>query len=320
MVIIMGNNTVELMLNGRKEKVRSHVLLQLVTQINNGYDYRKFCIVEGSTDEPFYSNISNIDLRNKIKYLYNDKRAYDAHEEMEVGKDAVISSYNMIRKNHTQYLDKCIFIIDRDYDGAKSMHYCYDIEREKRMSITPGYSFENMFLEEENVKIIFSYLKRSNKELKEFERKYKQFLEETKEYFRLKATIIEVKKKGTVCYQYNKSWYKKKLDYSEIFTFNFDSFHYADDYFNRCGMEEEIKSMRQFVERPENKNAFLFYNKYSEEIVANRDMLRGHDALNFLSAYLRDIFGIVLTQSLLNSLTRKINIRMTFVNGLGKNI
>ena len=73
-----------------------------------------------------------------------------------------------------------------------------------------------------------------------------------------------------------------------------------------------------------NINAKIFYNNYSKDIIYNRSYLRGHEALHFLIAYLRDVYNIELMDNPANELfinfTRIINVDMKFVNGLGKPI
>lgn len=323
----MSSEVVNALQKGRKEKIRSYILCHLATDLNRGYNYRFVCIVEGKTDRQFYSNIKSFDLKNNVRYLWNyrDSKTVD---DIDVGKDAVIASYNMIRKNpkYNIILNKCIFIIDRDYDGAKSMKYNYDEDRERKMSITPGHSYENFFLEENNIKKIFHYLGKTENDINEFEMKYKQFINEIGEFVRLKSSTIEVKKKGSPCYDYYAYNYKTPLNNisEDIFNFNFDCSHYNNYYFNKNKMLEEVRRMNDYINSYENKSALDFYRSYSKDIAYNRNYVRGHEAMNFLIAYLRDVHNIKLCDSPANTLFCKlaniIDVNFRIVNGLGKQI
>lgn len=322
----MNREVIDAIQRGRREKIRSYVLMNISTMLNKGYDYKWICVVEGKTDRLFYSNISEIDLKTKTRYLWN-YRTQDTYVDVDVGKDAVISSYRMIRKNprFNVLLNKCIFIIDHDYDGAKSMKYDYDVDRENKMSITLGHSYENYFLEKENVKKIFDYLGKNEKEITKFEQKYKQFLAESSEFFRLKSATIEVLKKGSICYDMYADTYHTNVELSkDIFDFKFDNFNFDNNYFNKKIMYNEIERMRNYINQYQNKSALKFYNHYSKNIINNRSYLRGHEAMNFLTAYLRDVFNIELinnsSNELLEQLTRIIDVNMNFVNGLGESI
>lgn len=306
----------------RNIKPRNHIIQSLTNSINS---YSRFCIVEGSTDKPFYSNINDSKVNQDIKYLWNVRDRND-----DTGKEAVISSYNRIIKDKNlegikKRIYKCVFIIDKDYDGAKCMNYEYNPMCEKCISITKGYSFENYFLEENNVKKIFNYLKLTNKDLERFEEKYKQFIQESTEYFRLRSSFIEQRKRGSECYSINGTPYKSLFNISkEIFVFNFDKDHFDGEYFNKNNMKQEIEQMRKEINRSRNTKALYYYNKISKEIIKKRDNLRGHEAMNFLIAYLRDIFGIKLIDNPANNLFIKlvklIEVDMKFVNGMGKEI
>ena len=319
----MSREVIDKIYSGRKEKIRSYVLMNLGTMVNKGYNYKKICIVEGSSDRIFYSNISCIDLNTNTRYLWN-YRSDDTYSDVDVGKDAVISSYNMIKKNPRVYelMKKCLFIIDRDYDGAKSMKYAYDVSREKNMCITLGHSYENFFLDENNIRKIFYFLGKNDNDILAFEKKFKQFLNDSFEFFRLKASTIEVKKKGSSCYDMYANNYHTDLDLSkDIFDFKFDKEHFDNDYFNKQLMNEEILRMRRYINYFENNSALYFYNNYSKSIISNRNNLRGHEAMNFLIAYLRDVYNIILVESFNNelfvNLVKILDVNMNFVNGLG---
>ena len=327
MVMKMNRYVVDTLQRGRKEKIRSWILCHLTTDLNRGYNYKYICIVEGKTDRLFYSNINSINLNDNVRYLWN-YRDCNTVDDIDLGKDAVIGSYNMIKKNpkFSKVLNKCIFIIDHDYDGAKSMKYEYDEDRENKMSITKGYSFENYFLEEENIKRIFNYLGKTENDISRFESKYKQFINEIGEYVRLKSSTIEIKKKGNPyydCYAYS---YKTPINNisKEIFDFNFDNYHYNVNYFNKNIMLEEIQRMKNFINKYENRNALLFYNNFSKNIGFKRDYVRGHEAMNFLKAYLKDVFEIELCDNPANELfielTKVLDVDFKAVNGLGNNI
>ncbi len=317
----MSNEVIDTIQDGRKKKIWSYTLYNLAVILNNSYNYRHICIVEGKTDKSFYENINSYDLKTRVKYLWNfrDEKTY---ENSDVGKDAVIGSFISIKKNPKfySYIDKLIFIIDHDYDGAKSMKYEFNLYRENKISITDGYSFENYFLEENNVKKIFYYLGKTDEDILRFEEKYKKFLIDTYEFFRLKSSTIEVKKKGSPCYDWYIRSYKTSLTNisKDIFEFNFKN----TNYFNITKMYNEINDMRYYVNKTGNYSAKLFYNKYSSSLVLDRKYVRGHEALNFLIAYLRDEFDIELCDNPANKLycelVRILDINFVIKNGLGE--
>lgn len=317
----MSREVVNAMYKGRNNKIWSYILVNLSTTLNKSYDYRYICIVEGKTDKSFYENINSYDLKTRVRYLWN-YRNEKTYENSDIGKDAVIGSYISIKKNPKFYshINKIIFIIDHDYDGAKSMKYEFDLDRENKISITDGYSFENYFLEENNIKKIFYYLGKNDEDILKFENKYKKFLSDSNEFFRLKSSTIEVKKKGSPCYDWYISSYKTSLtDISkDIFEFNFHN----TNYFNTIRMNNEINDMRYYVNRLGNYSAKLFYNKYSKPLVLERKYVRGHEALNFLIAYLRDEYDIELCDNPANDLfcelVNILDINFIIKNGLGE--
>ena len=108
-------------------------------------DYNYFCIVEGNTDEKFYSNINKniIDLNNSIVYYVYQQHI--GNKKILEGKKRVITSYeniliqNKFHKDLNKYkdLNKLIFIVDHDYDG---------IDKEYNISVTKLYAIENYFV------------------------------------------------------------------------------------------------------------------------------------------------------------------------------
>ena len=131
----MNEKLINKIYHEKEEKIPNTIIYNLSTYLNEWYKYKKFCIVEGSLDRYFYSNLKRYDLKNNTRYLFNNKN------DNEVGKDSVISSFNIINNNDDlkKHQKKIIYIVDHDYDGVKSENYYIDSEDEKKFKITKQY-------------------------------------------------------------------------------------------------------------------------------------------------------------------------------------
>ena len=225
----------------------------------------------------------------------------------------------MISKNDktNRFLDKCIFIVDHDYDGVKSMRYNVYDDQAKYFTITKPYSFENYFLELNNLCELFKYFKLTNEDVEKFRKQYSKFAEEIQEYTRLKSTTIGLKKKQTSCYDRNCLSYSPKYKYDDIFNFKFIN---NECTYNRNNLCEEISRMKQYINN--NNNAINYYKNHSINLVKNNDFIRGHDAFNFLTKYLHDIYGINFSDyppnNIYNNVVKNFQVDIVIKNGLGQ--
>lgn len=243
----------------------------------------KFIFVEGRSDETFYSNTNIRILKNNTKYFWQ----YSNKDKVEnlVGKEGVYVAYKQILEdqNLSKDLNKCLFIVDRDWDfELKSKNFQMNYKDRNFFSITLGHSMENYFLEKENIKILFNKLSISNKSKKYFEIMFTKFVYETADFFALKGAIV---------YAYNnhiKFDYRKEYDFTKIFDFSFlneTTFNY-----NRSGMKYEINKMKMGIKKSD--KLMIIYDELYDLIIEKQRMIRGHDAFNFLKEYLYQIHDI----------------------------
>ncbi len=244
---------------------------------------KEYVFVEGSSDATFYKNTSISILTDQSAYIYAD---YDSDSKVDKGKKVVCSALESIRRNEDlRYeLDKCVFIIDKDYEYYKN---------NRVFTITEGHSMECYFLEKENIKIIFSFFNLSEEDADTFWNLYIDFASRCYEFFALK---------GTITYMYSESGrsavsisspYKTRHDYREIFYFTFDgkTYSFDEDKFN-----EELELLRNTLKA--NKNFNLYYQRLYNDIKDNPQMIRGHDGFEFLKQYLLQIHGITIHDNL----------------------
>ena len=109
------NNFYESFNNARNNQPNSKMLLIFNQKRDYIKDGEHISFVEGPDDVKFYKYVkSNTSLQNidRCNYIYAN------NNEKEVrGKKGVLMMYNYINNNFSKYLDKCIFIVDHDYNG-----------------------------------------------------------------------------------------------------------------------------------------------------------------------------------------------------------
>lgn len=280
----MGNSDTELRnkyLDGRLHDNSRAVVFKFNT-LRLFKENKEFIFVEGSSDEAFYKHTSISILTDGSVYIPAD---YTADKDDDVGKKVVYSAYESIRNNDELRceLDKCLFIIDRDYEYYKD---------NQPFTITEGHSMECYFLEQENVKIVFSYFNLPEEAAEKFWEMYVDFASKCYEFFALKGTWTYVysKRKRTDPYI---DGYKHKNEDRDIFWFKF----YEDTYsFREDKLEEEIKLMRDSLNA--NERFIPYYQKLFDDIKDNPKMIRGHNAYDFLKQYLRQKHGIIIQNNL----------------------
>ena len=307
----------------RKERPISEIVYRLTCM---AYKKDKYCIIEGSSDQYFYSNIKCIDFNKSItEFLYNSKKNNNLYidkgsEKRFVGKNAVIQAYYMINKNDklSPLLNRCYFIVDKDYYGLNSNFYHnIDEEMEKCFSITKYHSFENYFLTEENIRKIFDYLEKkyeiSIEEYEKYYNKLMQFVNEISEYNRLKSSIVAVYNKNTKYYSYYKPSYKKKYSDEEIFNFDFKK----DNFYNKEMLLEEVEILKKAVfDSPEAK---AYFENESIKFEKNKEFIRGHNIYNFFEEYLKQVFELDILRGFeYGKIVSLLNVEMDFHNGIGE--
>ena len=270
------------------------------------------CFVEGTSDVCFYSNLSNYRFLSENNCDYIDNMDCDF-----VGKDKVIQQFNFVKRNNPSDLEKCIFIVDHDFDGVLSSKLYVSESDKERFSVTKPYAFENYFLTTENIEKIFKYFGISDDDRYVFEKKLDQFVEEIGEYVRLKSTTTAVCKKGSKykCYIGPSSIYKSR----DIFDFNFKN---DDDfYFDKDLLGEEIKSMDFAIKNADSMKALVYYYSVAPNFVNKREFVRGHDIYNFLEKYLLQNFNKNIHQDRNNKkyidIIHLLDVDMEFRNGFG---
>lgn len=309
----------------RKERPISEIVYRFTCM---AYKKDKYCIIEGSSDQYFYSNIKCIDFNKSItEFLYNSNKNTEMYmdrnsEKRFVGKNAVIQAYYMINKNDklAPLLDKCFFIVDQDYYGLNSnYYYSIDENMEKCFSITKYHSFENYFLTEKNIRNIFNYLEKKygipQGEYEKFTKKLLKFVNEVSEYNRLKSSIAAVYNKNTKYYTEYKPYYKKKYSDEEIFDFNFQN----ELYYNKDMMIEEMELLRKAVNS--SSKAKEFYENESIKFDNNKEFIRGHNIYNFLEEYLKQVFNLnILKGYEYGKIVSLLDVEMQFNNGIGESM
>lgn len=244
---------------------------------------KEFVFVEGSSDATFYKNTSISILKDSSAYIFAN---YNPDPYASKGKKVVYDAFYSIRKDEElRYeLDKCLFIIDKDYEFYK---------KERVFTITEGHSMECYFLERDNIEVLFSYYKLPTEEVDKFWALYENFAGKCYEFFALKGTwsyMCEESKKSLMLFS---KPYKKKYDYREIFQFTFNDGTYT---FNEDKLNEEIKLLRDMINA--NKNFQPYYQKLYTSVKDNPQMIRGHDAFEFLKQYLLQIHNITINDNL----------------------
>lgn len=268
----------------------SEVLIRINSQLGL-YDH--FVIVEGIGDIVFYTNSGVLKNIDNLKMI----AAPSENVDVIVGKKYVINSYQLIKKCPLgKEMYKYIFIVDRDYNGIERY---YDIiqksfvkleENEKRcISCTKQYAIENYFLEEKNLKKIFTLFEIDNK-FDTFYNEYLNFIKETKELFALVATSIYAIENGI---NLNKFAYKMQ----DVFRFNFKNKYIYNEKEYVYDREKYILAVNERKDSlSKNQHRKELYNKkkeYEENIESN-NYIQGHTAYNFLKEYIKTISNNII--------------------------
>lgn len=249
--------------------------------------YERFVFVEGSSDAIFYGKAQVADLSDNSAYVYQ------TYQEGNGGKESVFYAYNQIKNNKDllQDFNRCVYIVDRDWDlTIRSKNKWVSKKDETRITLTLGHSMECYFLEDNNVRTIFEEFNISE-HYDNFINTYQEFIYETVNYWALKSTVIFASKMNISCR------YKKQYSFDDIFSYDFrKQCCYEID---KLLVEEE--NMLSAIEK--NSDLMRYYEKWKKKISEEPRFIRGHDAFNFLFAYInyvskkritvREIFDLV---------------------------
>lgn len=236
-------------------------------------DIKQFVFVEGSTDKIFYENTNINELSNNASYFY--RTLSDKFNSVEYkGKEAVFYSLKRILDNDklSSKLDKCKFIVDRDYTRVQRSKYTrLKTADYTRVMVTKGHSMESYFLEESNLREI---LKKNRLDHETFLEVFSEFQVEMSHYYSLKAIVTENYLTGA------NVRFKKKYSEAELFVFDFSKKKF---WISQDKVEEECQRMKKAL------GSYTYLIRQAEtlrmEIVSDRMMVRGHDAFWFLEQY-----------------------------------
>lgn len=260
-----------------RKKSGARELTYKLGQLRLNRDNKEFVFVEGSTDAAFYKHTSISILCDKSVYLF---ASYNPDPNVDKGKKVIYSTFESIHQDQTlrSELDRCIFIIDKDYEYYK----------ENRVyTITEGHSMECYFLELENIKVLFSHFNLSEAEALRFWDLFNDFACKCYEFYALKGTISYMYANG------QRPFYRKEHDFTDIFVFKFNGENYS---FREDKLNEELELLRDAVRS--NSSFIPYYQKLYKDIKDNPRMIRGHDAYEFLKQYLFQVHDITIRDNL----------------------
>lgn len=234
---------------------------------------KQFVFVEGSTDKIFYESTNINMLSDNAYYFYRtlsdklDKRDYK-------GKEAVFYSLKRIVDNEklSKKLDKCKFIVDRDYTKVQRSKYTKLKPADySRVTVTKGHSMESYFLEESNLRDI---LKKEGLNADDFLKLFDEFKEQMSYFYAFKSIITDNYNVGA------NIRFRKKYEDSELFVFDFSKRKF---WLGQDKVKEECQRMKMAI------SSYTYLIRQAEllqkEIISNRMMVRGHDAFSFLEQY-----------------------------------
>lgn len=269
----------------------------------------KYCIVEGSDDRLFYSNVKNRlgkILFNNTYFIYQKHTNY---EKILEGKERVLKSYQLIDNNNAfnKIRNKMFFIIDKDIDGMMKNIY-------GNISITKYYAFENYFFINDNLKKIFQFLKLTNNDYEKFEKILDYYINITKDFYKYSYTIT---------FNYDKLKYQKVKKYndSEILLFTNNDYNLSISDFNKNRFINLIK-MKEELAFKKNIIDIYFLN---DTMFKNSSIytIKGHHLYSLLEKYLSVMHNIDISnknQTLYASIVKELFIEMDFINSLGEKI
>lgn len=237
--------------------------------------YSNLAVVEGITDVVFYGNLDK-------SFFDNCCFIHACNGDKTHGKTYVLRAYKKVKDDAilSKQRDKLIFMVDKDYDEAKYYqpkdYGPYELiasEDLKNISVTEGYSFENYFFKENNLQEIFK-LGGIEDKYESFMKLYRNFCNETKEFFSWFATYVYAIREGFLegC---------KVINVDDIFDFNLSK----EEYYNKKLMQKAIMERKKYIET--SCNAELLKRKQKEylKLIEKNNWYRGHTLYNLLNAF-----------------------------------
>ncbi len=282
-----------------------------INSLRNNPSIEYFCIVEGKSDETFYNNTT-------ISYLNSDKTRYIFSEYSEnsndlAGKSAVVQAFKDYKRKFPYLMNRCIFIVDHDWDGLDYKKYKLSKQDFEGITVTPCYSYENYFLYENNIECIFDYLFGEQNCKVNFKNDLMLFSQELSEYYALKNTYSR-------CYSEDalRRFLIKRNEFcneESIIILNFKENTLID----KSILNQEIKTIRSMIAW--NNITIYYYNTYLNAIRNDIMCLKGKILFRFLKQYLlqksrKDIGPRNI--SLYSKLVSKLNIDLDVRFGNGK--
>lgn len=235
---------------------------------------KTFIFVEGSTDKVFYQNTNLENLSDHACYYYRtmsdkyDKKQYKGKEAVYYSLKRIIDSEKL-----RESLDRCQFIIDRDYMKVQKSKYSkLKLADYKKIKVTKGHSMESYFLNENNLNIVLENIG-INKD--DFLTVFDLFALEMSRFYAYKAVITDNFESGADIK------YKKKYKDEELFVFDFTRENF---WLGKDKVEEECLRMKKALRQ----YSYLLRqaDNLQKEIAKDRIYVRGHDAFTFLEQYI----------------------------------
>ena len=293
-------------------KPNSETVIRYALLRKNG-NISTFYFVEGKTDEIFYGHLKNEKtIKPPAEYISGSENNNPDSESKFIGKTAVLEAFSEINKNDDlkQGIHKCVFLIDRDYDGISTSKIKIAPKDKNKFTVTPYHSLECFFLNEINLPTLFKFFD-VIESLELFRSMLNEFSKESREYFALQGAI-------TNCCNMNiKTGYYTKYKTAEIFAFKFLTKNTYD--FNKQYLEDETALMKKAVFQ--NDFAIQVYKTIYKQISESYLNIHGHTIFNFLQEYLfqtlGEKFNISLTDKNFIEIIDKIVIDMPIVYGDG---
>ena len=269
--------------------------------------FDKYCIVEGSDDRLFYSNIKGNFGEKLFNNTYFVYQKHSKYKKILEGKKRVLKSYQLINNNKSfgNLKSKMYFIVDKDLD---------EIEHNKYISVTKYYAFENYFFIKENLKKIFLYLGLTNNDYDNFESVLSYYIKLTQSFYEYSYTIT---------YNYNilKNNKLKRFEDREILLFTN----------NECKLTKNDYTEKRFIDIEKLKDEVLYKKNLVEQYTLNSDIfknssiytIKGHHLYSLLESYLKIVHNKDINNNnldLYSKIVKKINVEMDFINCLGEKI
>lgn len=245
---------------------------------------KHFVFVEGKDDKLFYSSTALEELKDPAAYFYSVRSDYREEEEKIVGKSSVLYCYKYIKNNRTlcSGIGKCVFIVDKDYDPLlQYTPYAFSEEEKRYIRRTEGYSFENFFILQENLQLLFKAVNLSSEDVYEFEAALKKTWKSLWSYYAAKAAIT--------------------LNYHNSNIPNYSSRYKSKDIFVFKGsigvdLEKKRQETQKMIDHINTNPELQEVYKGLKKALKNSpyQYMRGHDVYDYLLYYLQIKHGITL--------------------------